>query len=145
MSDQRYLVLALTVAPAGLEDAIGEWAAEHVREMVDKVPGYLSGQAFAVHAELGNPHPAAEETRPAYSHLTVYEVDEEGAAYIAAKRQEYLSGAPETPGFPGGVGPHRPDSYVFVPLTRQFVAGGDQSEGQSGRSARQPRPGHPEP
>lgn len=108
----RHILVALSADPPGLGAELEQWSKSHVQHMVE-APVFTSAQAFRVHPRHDFVFPESRATRPPYTNLCIYDLDE---AHVEA----FLNpqpGAMEAPQPPGGVGPHRPDGYLFVATT----------------------------
>lgn len=116
----KYICVNLSDAPQGKELEMREWMVEHMANAV-AAPGYLSAQLFSV-VPMENPHPEADATYPPYRFLALYEIDEQALRSIATEREGYLDDSRATPHPPGGIGPHRPDAFVFEAASERFVS-----------------------
>ncbi len=111
----KHILLALSADPPGLGAELEQWSADHVQHMV-QLPVFTSAQAFRVHPRHNFVFPETRATRPPYMNLCVYELDEDHV-------EEFLNPTPggmAPPDPPGGVGPHRPDGYLFVASTPEY-------------------------
>lgn len=110
------ILLTLSVDPPGLGEELEAWSKEHVKHMLD-MPGIVSAQAFRIDPEHeADIPPGAADSRPAYRNLCVYEIADDFAGLLRPPAEG--EGRPPTP--PGGMGPNRPDGYIFTAVTEKY-------------------------
>lgn len=120
----KHILVALSADPPGLGKELEDWSKDHVEHMVE-IPGFATGQAFRVHPEHDFVFPEARATRPPYTNLCIYELDDDGIEAFLHPQE----GAMEPPNAPGGEGPHRPDGYLFVAVSPEYHAPGKPAAG----------------
>jgi hypothetical protein len=113
----KHILVVLSADPPGQGAELEGWSKEHVHHMVE-IPGFKTAQAYRFHPEHTFVFPEAAATRPPYQNLIIYELDEEAVEAFLHPDPATMA-PPPTP--PGGIGPHRPDGYLFVATTPEFT------------------------
>lgn len=111
----RHILIALSAEPVGLPGQLEEWSKTHVEHMLE-IPTFTTAQSFRVHPRHNFAFPETRATRPPYTNLCVYDLDEDHL-------EEFLNPDPsgmDAPQPPGGVGPHMPDGYLFVATSPEY-------------------------
>jgi hypothetical protein len=111
----KHILVALSADPPGLGAELEQWSKDHVQHMVH-LPEFTTAQAFRAHPRHNFVFPETRATRPPYQNLCIYELDEN-------QIESFLNpnvGDMEPPQPPGGVGPHRPDGYLFVAVSPEY-------------------------
>jgi len=117
----RYFVTALTNTGDKSEEW-AQWCKDHVATMI-KMPTHLGSRAYRSRPDFSYGHPETFATRPDYDLLTLYEVNEEGVKLMTTARREV--GTPPQGGsrpFPGPLGPHVGDTYLWEAVSPHYRA-----------------------
>jgi hypothetical protein len=111
----RHILVALSAdpPPPGTGSELEAWSKHHVEMMVG-LPSFATAQAFRLNQRHDFVFPATRATRPPYQNHCIYDIAE-------GQLEEFLK-PPEGPAPepPGGIGPHRPDGYLFSSVSEQF-------------------------
>ena len=80
---ERPLFLALTNAAAGQDEAFNAWYDQHhLREVVDRLPGFIAGQRYRLNA-----HQRPGQPRSPWEYLAVYELERDRGIHQAAAEE----------------------------------------------------------
>ncbi|WP_375387581.1 hypothetical protein [uncultured Amnibacterium sp.] len=109
----KHILVVLSADPPEMSAEMEAWSKEHIVHMVE-TPTFKNAQAFRFHQEHTFAFPETVPTRPPYQNLVIYEIPEEE---VDAFLHPNLSDMAPPPQPPGGIGPNRPDGYLFVATT----------------------------
>jgi hypothetical protein len=84
MSDARHIFLALTNPALGREEAFDRWYDNHVLEVLERYPGFVSGRRYTANA-----YQVGDEPLP-WQHLALYEVRSANLAAMHAAHAAIL-------------------------------------------------------
>ena len=116
IGEDEHLFLALTNAADGREDELNAWYdGHHVREIVDRMPGFRTGRRYE--AQPGNQRPGQS---PPWRYLALYELGGD-LADIHARDAEVRASGSLTPSL-GALDPAY-GVWVYTPLGPRLTAG----------------------